>query len=94
MSRLANRPCFSSKGRAQVPGVFSSKVLNSMGPGDFFGELALILKQPRAAAIVCMDRTQCFMLDKADFTLLLERNPDIARIVKEVARQRFGNFGG
>lgn len=82
------------KGRvqAQVPGLFGSKVLNSMGPGDFFGELALMLKQPRAADIVCTERTRCFMLDKADFTLLLERNPDIDHIVREVARQRFGKY--
>ena len=78
---------------ARVPGLFGSKVINTMGPGEFFGELALILKQPRAAAIVCVERTRCFMLDKTDFSLLLERNPDIDRIIKEVARTRFGNYG-
>ena len=74
----------------RVPGFLGAKVLSTMGPGDFFGELALILNQPRSASIVCMEATQCFMLDRADFAQLMAQNPDIAQAIKDIARSRFG----
>ncbi|MDD5630110.1 MAG: cyclic nucleotide-binding domain-containing protein [Elusimicrobia bacterium] len=79
----------SGRVEARVPGFLGSKVLSSMGPGDFFGELALILKQPRSASIVCVEDTICFALDRTDLELLMERNPDIASAIKKVAKERF-----
>ena len=74
---------------ARVPGFFGSKVLSAMGPGEFFGELALILRQPRSAAAVCVEPTVCFALDTADLERLMERSPDVADAIKRIAKQRF-----
>jgi len=80
--------------QAFVSGFFGgTKVLRTMGPGDFFGELALLLRQPRSASIGCVEATQCFVLDTGDFELLMERNPDIADVIKAAARERFNNPG-
>ncbi|MFI5351249.1 MAG: cyclic nucleotide-binding domain-containing protein [Elusimicrobiota bacterium] len=74
---------------ARVLGFFGAKVLGAMGPGEFFGELALILSRPRAAAIVCTEPTVCFVLDRSDLEILMERSPDIADAIKRIAKQRF-----
>lgn len=79
----------SGRVEARVPGFLGSKIIATMGAGDFFGELALILKRPRAATIVCVEETVCFALDRADLELLMERNPDIASAIKTIAKERF-----
>lgn len=76
---------------ARVPGFFGPKVLRAMGPGDFFGELALILRQPRSAAVVCVEPTVCFALDSADLERLMERSPDVADAIKRIAKERFNS---
>jgi voltage-gated potassium channel len=67
------------------------KIIRSMGPGEFFGELALILKRPRSASIVCVEDAFCYALDASDLELLMERNPDIASAIKNVAKERLEN---
>jgi CRP-like cAMP-binding protein len=76
---------------AYVPGIFGSRVLSRMGPGDFFGELALILRQPRSAGARCVGDVICFALDRADLEILMERSPDIAAAIKQIAQRRFAN---
>ncbi len=79
-------------GRVQARGagfLGMGRIIREMGPGEFFGELALILNQPRSASIVCVERTSCFVLSRVDMELLMERNPDIADIIKKVAKQRY-----
>ncbi|MDD5304022.1 MAG: cyclic nucleotide-binding domain-containing protein [Elusimicrobia bacterium] len=73
------------------PGFFGPSVLARMGPGDFFGELALILSQPRSAGVRCVGETACFALDRTDLETLMERSPDIAAAIKQIAQQRFGS---
>lgn len=73
------------------PGFFGASVVAKMGPGDFFGELALLLRQPRSAGVRCVGETACFALDQADLETLMERSPDIGAAIKRVAQQRFGS---
>ncbi|MFH2202671.1 MAG: cyclic nucleotide-binding domain-containing protein [Elusimicrobiota bacterium] len=82
------------KVEVKVPGFFGGKrLLNTLGPGKFFGELALILHQPRTATVTCVEPTQCFVLEKEDFTELLEQNPDIAELVKTTGQERYDELG-
>jgi CRP-like cAMP-binding protein len=74
---------------ARVPGFFGAKVLSAMGPGEFFGELALILNRPRSATVACVEATVCFVLDQADLERMMERSPDVADAIKRIAKQRF-----
>lgn len=67
----------------------TKNVLRTMGPGEFLGELALLLKQPRSATIACLESTQFFVISKTDFELMLERNKDIADAVKKAGRERY-----
>lgn len=73
------------------PGFFGATVLARLGTGDFFGELALMLSQPRSAGARCVGGTECFALDRADLETLMERSPDIAAAIKKTAQARFGS---
>ncbi len=41
------------------------ETLLTMGPGDVFGEMALLLDEPRAASVQAIERTSVMVLDKA-----------------------------
>jgi CRP/FNR family cyclic AMP-dependent transcriptional regulator len=73
-----------ASGRVTV--VRGGKVLNRLGPGEFFGELSVLDQAPRAAHVVAEEPTTCLALASWDFTRLLERNPKIAlAILRTVA---------
>lgn len=74
---------------ARVPWLLGlSKTVGRMGPGDFFGELALLFKQPRAATAVCARKSVCFSLSRPDLEHLMRQNPDIAAAINAVAERR------
>ena len=45
--------------------------------GDFFGEMALLSREPRSATVTAVRATDLLVLDVDDFLHLLERLPDI-----------------
>ena len=61
-----------------------------LGPGQFFGELALLTGAPRNASVVAATGCTLLALDVVDFHELMARQPDLARIIHEEARQRLG----
>ena len=62
----------------------------NLGPGDFFGEVALLTGGPRNATIVAARQCTLLSLDIADFRQLLGRQPDLARVIHEEAQRRPG----
>ena len=56
----------------------SAKVLATLGPGDFFGEMALLDSYPRSASAVATEDTQCLVLSRWDFIAELRTNPHVA----------------
>ena len=54
------------------------EAIGELGPGDFFGELALIEEHPRSATIVAVDETECLGFTRWEFTALLDEHPQIA----------------
>lgn len=80
---------YSGEVEVTVPGLLSEKVVSRLGPGQFFGELALLLRQPRSATVVAVEETDLFVLKSLDFEMVLERSPDIAALVRAVAKERF-----
>ncbi|MCG3207068.1 MAG: putative NTE family protein [Anaerolineae bacterium] len=64
------------------------KIINYLGPGNFFGEMALILDQRRSATITVTIDADLWVLHKADLDELLADNPEIAlQITKELSRR-------
>jgi CRP-like cAMP-binding protein len=48
------------------------------GPGDFFGEIALLTDRPRTARVRAWTDVRCWALARKDFSRLLEDHPTIA----------------
>ena len=59
-----------------------------LGPGEFFGEIALLTGGPRNATIVATQPCTLLTLDIVDFRQLLGHQPELARVVSEEAERR------
>ena len=53
-------------------------ILSIQGPGEYFGELALIDDAPRSASVVTLEKSQLCVVSRADFQRCLAQNPNIA----------------
>lgn len=53
-------------------------VLNHQSAGDYFGDLALIDKQPRVASVMTTETSRFMIISREDFLLCLSKNPEIA----------------
>lgn len=73
-------------GRVEI--VRDGRSLGAFGPGDFFGEMALLDSAPRSATIRAIDPTACVMLSSWDFRSLVEKVPSIAIRLLEVLSRR------
>ncbi|HOV86742.1 MAG TPA: cyclic nucleotide-binding domain-containing protein [Syntrophobacteraceae bacterium] len=61
--------------------------LSVLGPGDSFGEMALLTGEPRSADIETLEETHLMVLTKDQFDHILRDCPDISRtFVKEMRR--------
>jgi CRP/FNR family transcriptional regulator, cyclic AMP receptor protein len=63
-------------------------VLNVLGPGDLFGEIALFDGQPRTADAIASEASELFMVRRSDFLSYLEREPRITIRLLELLCQR------
>ncbi len=65
-----------------------SRFLKPLGPGDFFGEYALIHDAPRTATIRTNRPTTVLEIHKETFEQLLDRSPAVSKaMVREVSRR-------
>jgi CRP/FNR family transcriptional regulator, cyclic AMP receptor protein len=64
------------EGTADV--VRGGKKVASIGPGDFFGEIALISKTPRNASITTTSAARALVITDRAFRQLLDQQPEIA----------------
>ena len=64
-------------------------VVNEFGPGDFFGEMALLDDGPRTASVIATEPTRCLVLIAWDFASILRSDPDAALLVLQAVAQRF-----
>jgi CRP/FNR family transcriptional regulator len=62
--------------------------IRDLGPGEYFGEMALMEERPRSATVTAKERTTCAQLVRWDFRALLKENPDMAVRMLEVVVAR------
>jgi putative oxidoreductase len=53
--------------------------LTELGPGAYFGEVALVTGQPRTASVEAMEESLLIKVSKEEFDHLLDHNPHLAR---------------
>jgi CRP-like cAMP-binding protein len=63
-------------------------VVASLGPGDFFGETALLTNEPHSADALAVGPTSVWALTSDDFEALLVRYPSIALSLSRVLSRR------
>lgn len=60
------------------------RVLSRLEAGDFFGEMAVLDREPRSATALAETDTKLYFLPRADLLIMLERSPKLAvGLVKE-----------
>jgi small-conductance mechanosensitive channel len=69
-----------------------SQVIGSLHAGEFFGEMALISGEARAATVVAKTDVECYRLDRASFQELLLGRAEIAEQIKRVMGGRRGDL--
>jgi CRP-like cAMP-binding protein len=65
------------------------RILDTLGPGSFFGEMALLLAEPRTASIRTRQQCDVLALDKSDFNRVLRDHPEFARSILQACRERY-----
>ncbi len=56
----------------------SSKNLDILKPGEFFGEMAILDNSPRSATCMASGKVKCLEFNKENFELLITGNPQMA----------------
>lgn len=85
---IGDRMYFINRGEVETLGDNDS-VIRDLRDGDYFGEIALLLSQPRTASIRAKTDCDLFVLEQSDFKRILKDFPDFARTVLAVARDRY-----
>ena len=62
--------------------------VGTLGPGSVFGEMGMMTGDPRAATVTASTDVECYRLDKAGFSSIIEARPDIAEEISHVLSAR------
>ncbi len=68
----------------------SERRLATLGEGEFFGELALLLERPRSATVVTREPTDFFTLLRWDFKDLALQSPELLWNLARAMAERLG----
>jgi voltage-gated potassium channel len=65
-----------------------SKKIAELGPGSFFGEMALLARQPRSATVICREETELFVILADSFRAVVSQNPAFRAEIKQLIAER------
>ena len=65
-----------------------SRTLAHLVPGDCFGEMALLTREPRNATVVCEEDSKIFVLMIDNFDQVLAENPAFSLEINKLAADR------
>jgi CRP-like cAMP-binding protein len=66
-------------------------ILSMLGPGDFFGEMALLDDEPRSATVIATEALEVVTIWRTDFLQILSENFTIAKKVLAELSKRLRN---
>lgn len=74
------------EGEAEV--LKDGRRVNTLAPGDFFGEIALVERTTRTATVTALTPLRFFVLTRQSFLALLEHSPGVERkVLRALARR-------
>jgi len=79
---------FISRGTLEALSKDGKTIYATLGAGDFFGEIALVLNQRRSASVRALSYCDLYRLDKEMFERVLAHYPEIGRQIEAKARER------
>ncbi len=62
--------------------------VNTLGPGDFFGEIALVSHEPRTATVIATSPVRALVITDRSFRRLLDDAPQVQTKVMEAMAER------
>ena len=62
--------------------------LAQLGPGDFFGEMALLRREPRTATVTALTPARLWTLSRANLAEVIRQHPAVGDHLRAVTRQR------
>ena len=68
--------------------VRKGRTVAKMGPGDFFGEMALLSHAPRSATVTTTEDSRLMVLSPRRFEVILAQEPTVAKAVLSVMAER------
>lgn len=68
------------------------KLLAVRGPGEFFGEIALVAEGPRTATVVAETPCRLLVLGHREFHALMDDQPGVERAILEALAERVGSL--
>src|SRR5438128_5417719 len=74
------------KGRVRIER--DGRLINTLGPGDFLGEISLVDGKPRMATATAEEPSQLLVLAHREFHELLDRNPGVQKQVMMALAER------
>jgi CRP/FNR family transcriptional regulator, cyclic AMP receptor protein len=63
-------------------------VVNTFGPNDFFGEIALLDDGPRTASVIATEETECLVLSRPEFIAVLKNDADMGAVISQELAKR------
>ncbi len=85
---VGDKMYFIRKGHVEVVSADGTEVYATLGEGDFFGEVALLLKQPRNATIRSVGYCDLYSLNKESFDRVISFYTDFEKKIQQMARDR------
>jgi len=72
----------------QPEGTQDQRLVASLGPGDFFGEMSALTGQPRTATIRAATPVSCVVIEKQDLLPIFQSDPGIMEKISAVVAKR------
>lgn len=63
-------------------------VVNTFGPSDFFGEIALLDDGPRTASVIATEETECLVLSRPDFIAVMHNDAEMGVVIAQELASR------
>ena len=66
----------------------TEKVLAGLGPGELFGEMSLLWREPSLASVVARGKCWLLALPARSFQEMLDHHPELAELAARIAKER------